>query len=79
MVEKSKFSLVSNGWRLLPVETKNQVYFKVRRAMDGGYTDYFTDEQVGVIDAMLDADLLHQIGYTRGENRTPGETSVPAG
>jgi len=79
MEEKSTFSLFSTGWRLIPGDKKNPDSFKVRRAKVGGYKDYFTDEQVGEIDAMVDADLLPQIGYTRGENATPGETSVPAG
>jgi hypothetical protein len=79
MEEKSTFSLFSTGWRLIPGDKKNPDSFKVRRAKVGGYKDYFTDEQVGEIDAMVDADLLPQIGYTRGENATPGETSLPAG
>jgi hypothetical protein len=55
------------GWRLVPGDRKNPDSFKVRRAKVGGYRDYFTDEELAELDAMVDRDLLPQIGYTSAE------------
>ena len=67
------------GWRLVPGDRKNPDSFKVRRAKVGGYRDYFTDEELARIDAMVDSDLLPQIGYTSAECPSPQavESEVP--
>ena len=67
MEEKQTFSLFRSGWRLVPGDKKNPDSFKVRRAKVGGYRDYFTDEEIATIDAMVDRDLLPQLGYTSSE------------
>jgi hypothetical protein len=61
----------------VPGDRKNPDSFKVRRAKVGGYRDYFTDEELAELDAMVDRDLLPQIGYTSAEREaaTPTVTS----
>jgi len=74
MEEKKSFSLWSTGWRLVPGDKKNPDSFKVRRAKVGGYRDYFDEEQLAQIDAMVNENLLPQLGYTSAEiegNHTP--------
>jgi hypothetical protein len=73
MEEKQSFSLWRPGWRLVPGDRKNPDSFKVRRAKVGGYRDYFSDEELARIEAMVDADLLPQLGYTSAET---GQQSV---
>jgi hypothetical protein len=41
--------------------------FKVRKAKVGGYRDYFDDNQVAELDAMVDSRLLPGFGYTSAE------------
>jgi len=41
--------------------------FKVRKAKVGGYRDYFDDEQVAELNALVDATLLPVFGYTSAE------------
>ena len=41
--------------------------FKVRKAKVGGYRDYFDDEQVAELNALVDANLLPVFGYTSDE------------
>ena len=48
------------GTRMVPSDKGNPDSYKVRRAKVGGYRDYFTDEEVGRIDALL-ADGLHPL------------------
>lgn len=63
MEEKSSFPLWRTGLRLVPGQKGNPNSYKVRRAKVGGYRDYFTDEQVAQIDAMVKRDLDPQLGY----------------
>jgi hypothetical protein len=79
MEEKQSFSLWRPGWRLVPGDRKNPDSFKVRRAKVGGYRDYFSDEELARIDAMVDADLLPQLGYTSAEIGRQGGVSVAVG
>ena len=51
----------------MPGDRKNPDSFKVRRAKVCGYRDYFTEEELAELDAMVDRDLLPQIGYTSAE------------
>ncbi len=55
----------------MPGNRANPDSFKVRRAKVGGYRDYFTDEQLARIDAMVDQELLPVIGYTAAESGSP--------
>ena len=45
--------------------------FKVRKAKVGGYRDYFDDEQVAELNALVDANLLPVFGYTSAEAGGP--------
>ena len=66
--QATRFSPLRGGWRLVPGNRDNPDSFKVRRAKVGGYRDYFTDQELARIDAMVDSDLLPVIGYTSGES-----------
>ncbi len=55
MEGKQQFRLA--GGRMMPRDKDNPDSYKVRRAKVGGYRDYFTDEEVAVIDRRL-ADTL---------------------
>ena len=64
----------SSGARVIAGDTKNPDSFKVRRAKIGGYRDYFDDQQIGQIDALVDGRLLPVFGYTtnaEAESRSP--------
>jgi hypothetical protein len=63
MEEKSSFPLWRTGLRLVPGEKGNPNSYKVRRAKVGGYRDYFTDDQIEQIDAMVEQDLDSRFGY----------------
>ena len=56
-----------SGSRVQARDSKNPDSFKVRKAKVGGYKDYFDDEQVAELDAMVDSQLLPVFGYTEGE------------
>jgi len=56
-----------SGSRVQARDSKNPDSFKVRKAKVGGYKDYFNDEQVAELDAMVDSQLLPGFGYTKGE------------
>jgi len=75
MEEKKSFSLLSTGWRLVPGDKKNPDSFKVRRAKVGGYRDYFNDDQLAQLDAMVDTNLIPQLGYTRAEIESQSSTT----
>lgn len=57
-----------SGGRLKPSDPGNADSYKVRRAKVGGYRDYFSDEEVGRIDAWIDAHLRPGFGYTSSES-----------
>jgi hypothetical protein len=59
--QKSAYSLA--GGRMKPRDVNNPDSYKVRRAKVGGYRDYFTDEQVRLIDAQVDDTLAPVFGY----------------
>ncbi len=56
-----------SGSRVQARDSKNPDSFKVRKAKVGGYKDYFDDEQLAELDAMVDSQLLPVFGYTKGE------------
>jgi hypothetical protein len=53
----------SSGTRLAPGDEANPQSYKVRRAKVGGYRDYFDDQQVAAIDAMLESRPAPPFGY----------------
>lgn len=53
----------SSGTRLAPGDHANPHSYKVRRAKVGGYRDYFDDQQVAEIDAMLENHPSPPFGY----------------
>jgi hypothetical protein len=68
--EKSFFR--ASGARVKPGDKNNPDSFKVRRAKVGGYRDYFDDEQVALIDAMVAERLNPVFGYGVGDTAEPG-------
>ena len=53
----------SSGTRLAPGDQANPQSYKVRRAKVGGYRDYFDDQQVAAIDALLASRPSPPFGY----------------
>jgi hypothetical protein len=60
-----------SGSRVQARDTSDPNTYKVRKAKVGGYRDYFDDQQIAVIDAMVDERLLPAYGYTSKES-APG-------
>jgi len=60
--EKNAFR--ASGARLVPGKKGDPNTYKVRRAKVGGYRDYFDDEQLARIDALVDDTMLPDFGYT---------------
>jgi hypothetical protein len=65
---EEKKSIQSSGQRVKPGDKSNPDSFKVRRGKVGGYRDYFDDEQLTRIDAMVEEHLNPVYGYTKNEN-----------
>jgi hypothetical protein len=51
--------------RLTPKDADDPDSFKVRRGKVGGYTDYFDDEQIGAMEALVGSRLDPVFGYGR--------------
>ena len=66
-LESSKF-FAGIGSRLRRNDQSNPESFKVRKAKVGGYRDYFDDDQVAELNAMVDSHLLPVFGYTAAES-----------
>jgi hypothetical protein len=67
------------GGRLRPRDVNNPDSYKVRRAKVGGYRDYFDDEQVRQIDAIVDETLAPVFGYHSAARRAAeGAPKAPA-
>jgi hypothetical protein len=64
-----------SGSRVQARDPSNPHSYKVRKAKVGGYRDYFDDEQVAAIDALVDRHLDPGFGYTSAE----GASTTPAG
>jgi hypothetical protein len=62
MEQKKTFWL--SGGRMVPKDRDNPNTYKVRRAKVGGYRDYFDDEQVARIEALVNETLDPVFGYT---------------
>jgi hypothetical protein len=56
-----------SGSRVKPKDKDNPNSYKTRKAKVGGYRDYFDDEQVAAIDALVNERLLPGLGYTAAE------------
>ena len=56
-----------SGSRVQAKDVNDPNTFKVRKAKVGGYHDYFDDDQVAELNAMVDSDLLAAFGYTSAE------------
>jgi len=56
-----------SGSRVQAKNVNDPNTFKVRKAKVGGYRDYFDDQQVAELDAIVDARLLPAFGYTSAE------------
>ena len=56
-----------SGSRVQAKDVNDPNTFKVRKAKVGGYRDYFDDDQVAELDAMVDSALLPVFGYTSAE------------
>lgn len=61
MEQQSAYSMT--GGRMKPRDVNNPDSYKVRRAKVGGYRDYFDDDQVAEIDALVDETLAPLFGY----------------
>jgi alcohol sulfotransferase len=73
MESKQQFRL--SGGRMMPRDTDNPDSYKVRRAKVGGYRDYFTDEEVDVIDRRLAVSLDPMFRYGNIEPHSPPQGS----
>jgi hypothetical protein len=62
MEQKKTFWL--SGGRMVPKDRDNPNTYKVRRAKVGGYRDYFDDDQVARIEALVNSTLSPYYGYT---------------
>lgn len=74
MEAKNTFWL--SGGRMAPKDRSNPDSFKVRRAKVGGFRDYFDDEQVEQIEALVSEKLLPFYGYTREEQAAKENTGI---
>jgi len=73
MEQKKTFWL--SGGRMVPKDRDNPDSYKVRRAKVGGYRDYFDDDQVARIEALVNSTLSPYFGYTStpGRQQTQGD------
>jgi hypothetical protein len=65
-----------SGSRVQARDTSNPDSYKVRKAKVGGYRDYFDDEQIATIDAIVNENLLPVFGYTDAEARADSVTDT---
>jgi hypothetical protein len=61
MEQKKTFWL--SGGRMVPKDRDNPNTYKVRRAKVGGYRDYFDDDQIAQIEALVNDTLSPEFGY----------------
>ena len=74
MEQKNVFWLA--GRVMTPGDKNEPNSFKVRRAKVGGYRDYFSDEQLAEMEALVESRLLPGFGYLKREQAS--EAHVPA-
>ena len=63
------------GRRFAPRDRTNPESYKVRRGKVGGYRDYFSDEQIVEIEALVDTGLSPVFGYRAPETANSAESS----
>ena len=71
MEQKKVFWL--DGRRMTPGNKNEPNSFKVRRAKVGGYRDYFSEEQLAEMEALVESRLLPGLGYLKHENACDAE------
>ena len=71
-MRKLETSSVFSSGRMKPGDKNNPESFKVRRAKVGGYRDYFEDDQVERIDALVAERLSPAFGYQGAGEPSPG-------
>ncbi|HSH30207.1 MAG TPA: sulfotransferase domain-containing protein [Thiohalobacter sp.] len=64
---ESSHSFRLSGGRMVPRDRDNPDSYKVRRAKVGGYRDYFEDDQIREIDALMEGTLDPVYGYRASE------------
>ena len=64
-----------SGSRVKARDPSNPHSYKVRRAKVGGYRDYFDDDQVARIDALVNSELSEIFGYAEGPEAAGKEVS----
>jgi len=74
MEQKGNFWL--SGGRMKPRDRANPDSYKVRRAKVGGFRDYFDDNQVARIEAMLSAHLSPIYGYAAAQGGPPSQAGT---
>ncbi len=74
MEEKQTFWL--SGGRMVPRDRANPNSYKVRRAKVGGYKDYFDDQQVEQIEALVAEQLSPFFGYTGDKPSTEAPLDI---
>jgi hypothetical protein len=71
-----------SGSRVKARDPSNPNSYKVRRAKVGGYRDYFDDDQVARIDALVSSELSDIFGYAEAPgpsgNEVPGKAASGA-
>jgi hypothetical protein len=65
-----------SGSRVQARDTSDPNTYKVRKAKVGGYRDYFDDEQIAAIDAMVNERLTPAFGYTDKESQPEAEVGA---
>jgi hypothetical protein len=65
--------------RINPGDQANPQSFKTRRGKVGGYRDYFTDEEVRQIDALIQGPAIQQFEYAEAEPAQPPDLEAGAG
>jgi hypothetical protein len=65
--------------RLRPADHTEPDSFKVRRGTIGGYRDYFDEQQLALIDALVEGQLPARLGYARAAPEPPAAAApLPA-
>ncbi len=77
MRRMEKKNVFSHAGRLMTPGDKHEPdSFKVRRAKVGGYRDYFSDEQLAEMEALVESRLQPGFGYLKCEEADKAETEV---
>ena len=71
-MRKLETSSVFSSGRMKPGDKSNPDSFKVRRAKVGGYRDYFEDDEVERIDALVEQQLSPAFGYSSADEPASG-------